>query len=501
MRNHQRVVLGAGVVAVTAGLIIAMLGVGTERLETKMRSVVNNATLREAHNSPSVAVHPSGAPVVVANRMDAPEFGCRLWTLDGGAATWAPLSLTPELSASNCFWPRVAFDGDGNLLVLYTPLGGPNILPVGLWLQRFDGLVPAGPPTEVAGRLAFHARMAVVGDTIWASWVQAGPATWENQLGFEPGDNHVVVARSDDAGRSFGPPVRVSEPDRRVIQPTLLAWGDGTVFVGALDLGDDVLNYHARHDGQTPPDPALRWRIVAWRSDDGGRTFSDTIVVAPDLPVPQLIIADLGPTPGFARDPSAGRLYATWDAGRGNARDVFLASSDDGGRTWAAPHTVGPTGGSQHLPAVAVAPDGRVDLLYYDRGRDPDDHHAEAVLATSWDGGSTMTTTSLSERLFDTRVGLGMQQGVPVLGDQLALTSLPDRALAVWTDAGRGTALVENVQDLVAATVEIDPGGGREPVPTAVGVALVAAGSGAALAAVVAARRSRERPRAGGPRR
>ena len=53
------------------------------------------------------------------------------------------------------------------------------------------------------------------------------------------------------------------------------------------------------------------------------------MVVAGDLPVPQLIIADLGPTPGFASDPARGRLYATWDAGHAGARDVFVARSVD----------------------------------------------------------------------------------------------------------------------------------------------------------------------------
>jgi hypothetical protein len=322
--------------------------------------------------------------------------------------------------------------------------------------------------------------MAVSGDRVWLSWVHAGPATLDNQLGLIPGDNPIEVVRSEDGGRTFSPPVRVSEPDRRVIQPTLLApaAGGNRVVVGALDLNDDLADYQASHDGQTPPDPRLRWRIVAWTSEDGGATFGPTSVVAADLPVPQLIIADLGPTPGFAADARSGRLYAAWDAGRGEARNCYVAASDDGGRTWSRAVTVGPTKGEQVLPAVSVAPDGRVDVLFYDRSRS--EFLQEAVLASSSDGGRTFRWTTVSDGATDSRVGLGAQQGVPMQGDNLALLSRDDDLLAFWADTSRGSQ-VAPAQDL--AVVEVDlGGGGRRPAVVAVGLTLLFAA--AALFAV-----------------
>jgi hypothetical protein len=239
-----------------------------------------------------------------------------------------------------------------------------------------------------------------------------------------------------------------------------VAGPDNLVVVGALDLGDDVLNYTAGHDGETPPDPALRWRVVAWTSEDGGATFGPTAVVAADLPVPQLIIADLGPTPGFALDRERGRLYAAWDAGRGDARDAFVAWSTDGGREWSPAVRVGPTRRSQVLPAVDVAPDGRVDVVLYDRSADPNDVLAEAVVASSWDGGKSFVWATVSDADFDSRVGLGAQQGVPLLGDHLAVLSRPRGPLAFWADTSRGSR-VTNVQDLTVASVETDPGRDR----------------------------------------
>ena len=431
-----------------------------------------------AHNTPSVAADPRRAQhLVVANRLDAPQLGCAVWSSDDGATSWKPVTLTAGLAAVNCFWPRVAFLDDGTLLVLYTELGGPNILPVNLWLQRYTpGLSPDGPPLRIAPDLAFHARMAVSGGQVWLAWVQAGPATADNQLGFAPGNNPVVVARSGDGGRTFSAPQAISEPGRRVIQPTVLAGPRGEVFVGALDLGDDRLNYEAAHDGQTPPDPKLRWRIVAWVSGDGGATFGPTRVVADDLPVPQLIIADLGPAPGFAIDPADGRVYATWDAGAsGDARDVFVASSTDpAGARWTAPTRVGPEKGSQLLPAVAVGPHGRVDLVFYDRSRDAAHDRLEAaVVATSTDHGRTFRWAAASDVAFDSQVGLGAQDGVPLQGDNLAVIAAPggEGVLAFWADTSHGTP-AQNVQDLAVASVDIVPGGRRWPL-LAVGAALV----------------------------
>jgi hypothetical protein len=458
------------------------LGERDGRLAAGPSDFVHAPAGRLAHNTPSVAADPrSPSTVVVANRLDAPVLGCAAAYSTNGGAAWQPLELTPGLAAENCFWPRVAFLPDSTLLVLYTELGGPNLLPVHIWLQRYEGLRPAGPPLRVAGDLAYWTRLATTGNRVWLTWVQAGPATADNQLGIEPGDNPVMVARSEDFGRTFSPPVQVSEPDRRVIQPSIVVGDGGLVVVGGLDLGDDVANYSAGHDGQTPPDASLRWRVVAWASRDDGRTFGPTSVVADDVVIPQLILADLGPTPGFAVDPATNRVYAAWDGGRGDDRDVFLSWSDDGGGTWSSPLRLGPTERSQLLPAVGVAPGGRVDVVFYDRSRDPEDILQAVVVATSSDGGRTFRTAPVSDAATDSRVGLGAQQGVPVQGDNLALLSRDDDVIAFWADTSRGNQ-IEPVMDLAVGVLEIEAGAGRRWGMVAVGAGLLF--SAAALAAV-----------------
>jgi len=467
--------IAAGVVVVAVGLLWDRPG----GLRPRPTVIVNtDRPGLSAHNSPAVARHPTRpGTVVVADRIDLPRFGCSVSVSSTDGASWRPLPLPLPAEAPNCFAPDVAFDADGELLVLYTATGGRFNQPLGVWLQRYQGEAPSGPAVRVAGPVAFHARLAVAGRRAAVAWVQASPGAAERPLGWEAGPNPILLARSDDGGRTFSGPVTVSEPERRVVQPSVLLGAGDDVVVGALDLGDDVDDYEARHMGQGGAPSDARWRVVAWRST-GGRPFGPAAVVADDLVPPARIIVNLAPAPGFARDPGTGRLYATWDAGRGDGRDVSLSRSDDGGTTWSPAVAVAPGPGAQHLPAVDVAPGGRVDVAFYDRRRDPGDVMAEAVLATSGDGGRTFATTTVSDRAFDTRIGFGGFQGIPLLGSHLAVLSGTDQALAFWSDTSGGTETTGN-QDLAVGGVEVSGAGGLR-------WALVVAGAALALAGLVA---------------
>jgi len=429
----------------------------------------------EAHNSPAVAADPSRPAVLaVADRVDTPQFSCSLSRSDDGGSSWRRVGFDLPPQAPNCFWPDVSFDDRGDLLVLYTSTGGRYNLPVSVWLQRFVADVPAGPATQVTGPLGFHSTLAVDGPRVAVAWLRTGPTTVDKPEGFAP-PHSLVLARSDDGGRTFSTPVAVGEADRLVALPTVLMSGQ-EVVVGALDLGDDRLDYEALHASQSGPPDEGRWRIVTWTSRDGGTTFGPTATVADDLVIPQRIIVNLGPRPGFARDPRSGRLYATWDAGRDDGRDVFLSWSDDGGRAWSPVVSVLPRLGTQTLPAVSVSPDGRVDVILYDRGREPEDQLAEVVLASSWDGGRSFRASTVSNRSFDSGIGFGSAQGIPVIASQMAALSEQGRAILFWTDTRKGT-VDTNRQDIAVAVAAA-----TAPVTTTwplvgVGVALLAAGA------------------------
>ena len=483
-RNRLRV---AGVLVAVAGIVLGVVAARPrpEALERGATVIVNaDRPGIAAHNSPAAAVHPQRPEVlVVADRIDTPQFSCSVSRSTNGGLTWESIDLPLAPGQPNCHSPDVTFTASGDLLVLSTATGGRFNQPVGVWLQRFQDERAHGAPVAVAGPEAFHARLAAEGNEVVVTWVHAGPGAAEVPLGFPPPPNPILLARSDDGGRSFGSPVQVSEDDRLVLQPTVLFGPGATVVVGALDLVADRGEYEAGHGGQGGPPSDEPWRVVSWTSEDRGATFAPAATVADGLVPPSRLIVNLGPTPGFARDMGSGRLYAVWDAGRDDARDVFLAHSDDAGTTWSPPRAILPRPGAQYLPAVAVAPDGRVDVVFYDRSADPADVLAEVTLASSTDGASTFVATTVSATAFDSRIGFGSAQDLPQLGSQLAVLSGDERALAFWADTTAGS-MATNIQDLAMAAVHVrEAQGPRWPV-------VVAGGGLLALGVALARRRA-----------
>ena len=473
--------LGASLVVL--GVALAVLGLpsrGAKLRETASAFLSTDRPGITAHNSPAVAVDPRRAlSMAVADKIDTPVIGCTVSSSRDGGRTWDPLDVPLPEPAAQCFWPDVTFDDNGDLLVLYTDVRDQYDQSRGVWLQRYARGAPQGGPTKVTGENAFHARLAVDAGRILVTWVQAAPGTPFHPAGGARPANPVVLSASEDGGRTFAPPVTVSAPGRLVLQPTVLVGRRGEVVVGALDLGDDLLDYTFLHEGQGGDPYDGTWNVVAWTSEDGGATFGPAVAVG-EIQPPQRIYVDVtAPTPGFGMDRRTGQIYATWDSGRGDARDVFIASSADAGRTWS-PASRLVREGSQTLPAVSVAPGGRVDLLFYDRSRDPADVMTLPVLASSWDGGRSFTAAAVSQRTFDSRIGFGSLQGLPSLGQQLGVLSEDERALAFWSDTRKGS-VDTNAQELALALVDVDEGGGRRWALVVLAGLLAAAGAAVAL--------------------
>jgi hypothetical protein len=107
-----------------------------------------------------------------------------------------------------------------------------------------------------------------------------------------------------------------------------------------------------------------------------------------------------------------------------------------------------------------VAPDGRLDVLYYDRRADARNVENETSFQSSFDHGQTFTpSTRLSSRPSDSRIGFGAKEGLPDLGSRLALISDDRAALGIWTDTRDGTPQTQK-QDLAEAAVSVQNASG-----------------------------------------
>jgi hypothetical protein len=131
--------------------------------------------------------------------------------------------------------------------------------------------------------------------------------------------------------------------------------------------------------------------------------------------------------------------------------DVFIVKSADGGVTWANPDDGSSAplrvnqdplgnGKDQWFPFAAVAPDGRVDVMFYDRRDHRFNRFTHVYLARSHDGGATWTETRLTD--VPSNMNWAFQDGL-FIGDYNGMAIGPDgTSYPFWTDARNGNSFI-----------------------------------------------------------
>jgi len=460
--------------------------------------------LREpsSFNSPMLLADPTEPRfVVLAHRQDAPEFGCGLQASGDGGRTFVPANPVPSVpeGADRCYAPEVVFDSQGRLHYLFVTLVGEGNNPVGVYLttstdraQSFDR------PRLVLGPSHYQVRMAIDGrDRIHLVWLKA--FTDAALGGLTPDPNPLFTAYSDDGGRTFSAPVRVSDPGRpRAVAPALVVGRGSAVHIAYYDLQEDVRDYQ----GLEGPAWDGEWSVVVTSSPDRGRTWEPGVVVTDEVLPPGrvMLIYTMAP-PALAAD-GDGNVFTAWTDARHGDPDVLVARSSDGGRRFGPPQRVNDdprgNGRDQYLPRLGMAPGGdRLDVVFLDRRNDADNLRNEAWLAWSTDGGRSFApNVAVSSERSDVRVGqrylVPSAEGLFEIGGRLGLLSRQSSAVAAWPDT-RNSAVGSSVQGLFTAEVRFFPDGdgGRG---SGLLVGAVAGGAVAAAVTLVTARRRRTRP-------
>ena len=495
-----------------------------------------------AHNSPALVRNPVQPDnLAVTSRIDTPFFSCGLHVSSDGGATWSQTPIpAPPGEEAKCYAPDLAFSADGTLYLSFVTLRGSGNVPNAVWVSSSkDGGRTLSEPVKVTGPLAFQVRLIADPDDpegLYMTWLQGSDVA---TLKFTETGNPIQVVRSDDGGASWSDPVRVSDPSReRVVAPSPAVGPEGELYVLYLDIGEDRLDYAGAHEGMGGPPYEGTFRLVLARSRDGGATWAESEIKSPVSPIQRFIVF-LPAFPSVAVDDS-GRVYATFHDDRLGDPDVWVWTLEPGASDWRGPTRVNDTsrgdGTWQYLPKVSVSPDGRLDVVYYDRRADAEDVMKDVSLPSSLDAGGSFTpalrlsgrpfglpTVSvapdgrlnvayddlpadppnvmnhvslqssfdegrsfspalrLSSRPFDSRIGFGAKEGLPDLGSRLGLISTDQAALAVWTDTRAGTPETQK-QDLAKAVATIaEPEGLPEPVEAGLrygGLALALTGLG-----------------------
>ena len=400
-----------------------------------------------AHNSPTLVSNPRNvANLVIANKVDSPRFSCALHVSFDGGVHWnqTPIPL-PAGEEPKCYAPDAVFGADGVLHMSFVTLRGRANAPNAVWMVSSpDGGQTLSDPVRARGKLKFQVRLAAdpaAPRRLYMTWLEA------RDIGLfkfaQPG-NPLRAARSDDGGRTWSAPVTLNPPSRgRAIAPTPAVGARGELYVLYLDLGGDVLDYGGGHGGRGGAPYAGNWSLVLARSADRGETWEEAVVDDKIVPS-ERFIAFTPPHPSLAVDRRSGTLYAGFHDARRGDPDVYVWKLTRESRRWGPGRRVNDTRpsdeSSQLLPKLSVAPDGRLDVMYYDRRADPRNIRTEVSLQSSFDGARTfLARLRLSDRPFDSRIGYGSERGMPDLGTRLGLISTTERALGVWTDTRAGT--------------------------------------------------------------
>lgn len=325
----------------------------------------------------------------------------------------------------NAFWCYIAFDR----------LGTPNywahdVSRNGVFVRRsIDGgktwgravAVKAFPVGTEPG-IGFEDEPRIFAD---ASLAGASPFAGNLYVGWVEWqiDRSVMLfSRSTDAGQSWSAPVRI---DRHAGLPR-----DDNGALGGFTqtLAPDGTICAVWADGNS---------IILTESRDGGVTFSQPTPIIETAPpyfqVPGVARSDGFPQIAWGRDAEhhEGRLYVSWSDYRNGDVDVFLSSSDDGGRSWSPALRVNDdpihNGVDQFFQWMTVDPVTQaIYLVFYDRRLDSKNYKLTITLARSVDGGRSFRNYAWTQSPWDGQNAF--------LGDYTSITAYDNRVYAAWTE-------------------------------------------------------------------
>lgn len=462
-------VVGAMALNATVGLPgLPGVGSGTDSasLGPQVPVTATETNSAQANNSPMVVADPGDTEfLALANRLDAPDYACSLHVSGDGGRLWTPVAPVPELpeGAEKCYGPEVAIDTVGTIYYSFIGLQGAGNLPVGVYLTTStDRGRTFSPPRQVLEGFNFGVRMAIDPSEgalgrLHLVWLQAGT---DPVLGGMPSsDNPILTAYSDDGGQTFSEPVRVNDPDRvRVVAPSLALGGDGNVYVGYYDLGEDARDYQ----GLEGPVWDGAWQLVVASSADGGESFGSGVVADAEVaPYERVLVIFTHPPASLAAH--GDQVCTSWGDGRLGDADVFARCSVDGAVTWSPAVRVNgdpeASGRWQYLPQLDLSPSGRLDVAFLDRQSDPENLRNDVTYTSSVDGGATFARPITLNTTGSSFTQIGQQYAIPTGGDdrfdfgfRIALLARDDEVFVAWTDTH--LAATNRSQDIFATIVE-----------------------------------------------
>ena len=284
-------------------------------------------------------------------------MGCRgiafSRSTDGGRTFGTPLSVPGSVGSNVNVWdPAIAVAGDGTVYAGFMIAKAGEWYPVvatsfdhGVTFPQVASLTP--PDVKNWGDRPFLATGA--GGIVYLTW-DYGPertsvtfiCATAGSCAFATGDLNVVIQKSTDHGKTWGPIIPVS--------PGFPASGGDSAPLVVEPSGRINLTYQGYHITDTTTyamDPAHTYFTT---SNDQGATWSKPVQIGPDNLT--MSLSEWWIDGAFSED-SAGNLYATWDT-QGSEDVGWLSFSTDHGKHWSAlVRVTGSDGNAVHIMEVA----------------------------------------------------------------------------------------------------------------------------------------------------
>lgn len=442
-------------------------------------------------NELSIAVNPTDPGNILVSGKDytPTEAGDCVWdgiyTTHDGGLTWENSNLPgsnwrrmeeptyPPHEEFSKFWcatdPVLAFGPDGTAYWTVMPYQcdalsgsktGDGIHPNGgfndwLWtcssmyvLVSEDG----GDTWPIVREVAFGPRLEH--DKQWMSVAPNGDVLlcWDRSEQADSGgtpaeqltpQGDMVCSVSTDKGRTWADWQPVN-PD----WPGFLPWvdwdADNHAWMAAID-GEQVLVSHSE-DGLDWEDPVT---VGTYENPPPQGPFGWTALDNSTFRMFTLPSLAIDRTDG----PHGGTIYVAWmDHSQGHG-EILVSRSADHGQTWSPPATVhdAPEESADRdrfMPAIGVGPDGTVDVVFYDKRDDPENHLFHLYHAYSVDGGQTWSANlQVSEVAVDEQHS-HHQNGMIFMGDYIDIAHSDGMAYPTWVDTrdDQADAFIAHVQ-------------------------------------------------------
>jgi hypothetical protein len=374
-------------------------------------------------------------------------MGCRgiafARSTDGGLTFNTPISVPDSTGSNYNSWdPAVAVGPDGTVYAVFMLTHGAAWYPVvaasfdhGVTFPQVTELVPPDPKNW--GDRPFVA----VGpdnsvDVTWDYGPNRTSVTYlcatNGSCGFATGDLNIVMQKSTDHGKTFGPMTYVS--------PGFPAsGGDSAPMVIEPNGRIDVLyqGYHITDTASYAMEPGYEYFTA---STDGGSTWSPPVRLGPNNGTMSL---DEWWIDGDIAMDTAGNLYAVWDTQGGDNDIGWLSYSTDHGAHWSTPVQAPPD--QLNVPHVMEVAGGGSGIAYVSLFSSADPRgYAQYLRTFSIKSGWLSDPVRVSPDFGDTAVWPGDTFGISTLS--------PGQVVLSW---GSATPTTQKKSNIFATNVTV----------------------------------------------